>query len=293
MSAPRAVLDIGSNTVRLLVGTVQDGQVIPLLDHSEFVRLGRDVDRTGMLQADRQEAAIEAIRLLATEAHDLGAEQLRAIATSAIRDATNGREFAARVQAETGVPVEIISGEEEAALTFRGATAALDLPGERVVCDLGGGSAEIIAAGAEGIRWARSTPLGSGRMTERYIRHDPPWPEEIATVQEAVRSLLADLPPASPMATVCTGGTASTLAAAAGKEGTVMTVSRVEMDAVVRILTSTPSADLIARYAMKPERAAVIAAGAATIATMAYFYDTDGIVVTRLGIREGTLLSGF
>jgi len=308
----RAVLDIGSNTVRLLVARVQDGRVERVLDQSEFVRLGRDVDRTGFLQPDREDAALRAIEKLATTARDRGANSIEAIATSAVREARNGKAFVERVRRETGLDVRIISGEREAYLTFLGATAGVSLEGGAIVADLGGGSTEVIAADENGVLWARSLALGSGRLTERYIRHDPPTGEDLAAVDAAVRDALAKLPHptrqrqrlihgtraareilvgtesgGSIRRAIFTGGTASALARLAGRDA----FGPGEMQAVIDLVSSRPSAEIAADYGVQPQRATVLAAGIAALATIAAYYQAREITITHGGIREGALLA--
>jgi len=305
----RAVLDIGSNTIRLLVAEVQDGAVEPVLDESDFVRLGLDVDRTGMLRPDREEAALAAIQHLAAVARDAGVQHVDAIATSAVREATNGRAFVALVRSETGIEVEIISGDREAYLTYLGATAGQSTAGGVIVADLGGGSTELIAAGERGMLWAESLPLGSGRLTERFIRHDPPAAEELQALRQAVVDRLQQLPapidgagpatergsgassPATLTRAIFTGGTASAMARLAGSDGPEATLDREALDEVVRRATSKPAAEIADEYGVRPERAVVLAAGVTALATIAEFYGVPEVSITRGGIREGALLA--
>jgi exopolyphosphatase/guanosine-5'-triphosphate,3'-diphosphate pyrophosphatase len=310
MTELRAVLDVGSNTVRLLVGRLHDGTVEPLLDRSEFVRLGLGVDATGELRTDRQAAAIEAIRELAQIAYGQRAERIVAIATSAVRDARNGSDFARKVKEETGIDLEIISGEREAELTFRGGTMGIDAAGGVLVCDLGGGSAELIHAGAEGIRWAVSEPLGSGRLSERFLHHDPPEEQELSALRRFVESVLRDLPPARVASVVFTGGTATHVAILAGQRpahrfqavsssgqpasssgslGTIQRLSMAELGHVIEIVNSHTAAQIVDMYGIRPERAEVLPAGITAIAVIARFYEAEEIVITQRGIREGAL----
>jgi exopolyphosphatase/guanosine-5'-triphosphate,3'-diphosphate pyrophosphatase len=288
---PRAVLDVGSNTIRLLVGTVDDGRVTPLLDRSEFVRLGRGVDASGRLQPERERAAVEAIGQLAEEARSLGADQLTAIATSAVRDAANGREFVDRVRAETGVTIEIISGDREAQLTFRGATSGVDLAGGVIVCDLGGGSAELIAASPSGIRWAVSEKLGSGRLSERFAQHDPPAAAEMQSLEDHVMSVLRDLPETAVRTAIFTGGTASHLALLTGLSEALTRLAPDDIERALETLTSAPAQAIAERYNFRRERAEVLPAGVAALLAMARFYRVQEVVITLSGLREGTLLS--
>lgn len=301
---PYAVLDVGSNTIRLLVARPQQGELEQLLDLSEFVRLGLGVDKTGELRPDRKQAALEAIETLANRARSVGAKHIVAFATSAVRDAANGEDFIRRVKETAGVEVEIISGDREAYLTFLGATMGLDIGAGAIICDLGGGSAELIHADASGMRWATSEPLGSGRLTERFVHHDPPTPEEHDQLAAYVRSVLQRLPrpgtsltprrggvPAAQVElAVFTGGTATHVAIIAGLQGTVETTVPTTLDRVVDILTSHPASEIVSRYNIKEERAKVLPAGAMALQTIAQYYHADRIVISRHGIREGAIL---
>lgn len=286
----RAVLDVGSNTIRLLVGRVIDGAVVQLLDDSEFVRLGKDVDRSGELRGDRVAAALEAIERLAGEAKSAGAGTVLAFATSAVRDARNGTEFVEEVQRRTGIEIDIISGEREAELTFRGATIGINLSGGAVVCDLGGGSAELLFAGADGIKWSTSQPLGSGRLTERFIRHDPPRPQELRSLRTHVHDVLTLLPDAKPECAIFTGGTATHLTVLMDRQSVVSRFSPDELGQALDMLSGRTAEEVAREYQFRPERAAVLPAGIAALQAVARYYEVTTVVVTRRGIREGALL---
>jgi len=287
---PYAVLDVGSNTIRLLVARLHEGKLQPVDDQSEFVRLGRGVDKTGELDPDRQRAALQTIATLAGQARSLGADGVVAIATSAVRDAANGERFAQLVKESTGVELEIISGEREAYLTYMGATLGIPIESGAMVCDLGGGSAELIHADKSGMRWATSVPLGSGRLTERFLRHDPPTAEEQDRLAAYVRSVLEDLPAARVEVAILTGGTATHLAWLAGRDGMIEHVDSRTVEQVMAILSSEPASEIVSRYDVKPERAQVLPAGVRALQTLAQYYAVDHIVITRHGIREGTLI---
>jgi exopolyphosphatase/guanosine-5'-triphosphate,3'-diphosphate pyrophosphatase len=287
---PRAVLDVGSNTIRLLVGIVRDGAVEQILDRSEFVRLGLGVDKSGELRTDRQEAAIAAIRALNAQARSCGVDQIAGIATSAVRDAGNGAEFARRVRHETGVDLQIISGDREAELTFRGATMGLSLEKGVLVCDLGGGSAELIYASDEGVQWAVSEPLGSGRLTERFVKHDPPEDPELDSLRQYVESVLKQLPSAHPASLIFTGGTATHAGFLAGASGRIQRLDVATLTNVAEIVKTQPAARLVETYGIRKERAEVLAAGVTAIETIARFYEAREIVISQAGIREGALL---
>lgn len=285
----RAVLDVGSNTIRLLVGDVADGQISEVLDSSEFVRLGLGVDRNGELKSDRMDAGVAAIEDLAAAARRTAAASLTVVATSAIREASNGPEFVQRVRDETGVQIEIISGEREAELTYTGATLGMSVEGGVVVCDLGGGSAELIYGTPEGRQWDASEPLGSGRLTERFVHGDPPQPSDLLPLTEHVRSVLRSLPGANAGRVVFTGGAASHVALMAGKRGKVVNLSNNELHAVLYMTEQLPSEELQKLYKVRPERARLLAAGSAAVVAIAEFYG-GAVIITRQGMREGALL---
>jgi exopolyphosphatase / guanosine-5'-triphosphate,3'-diphosphate pyrophosphatase len=289
-TAPKAALDIGSNTIRLLVTRFSNGDLVPIEDASEFVRLGKGVHASGELQEDRMVSAIEAIGELIAKAKALGADEVITVATSAVRDASNRTAFVRRVHDETGVRVRILSGEEEARLTYLGATLGIPIEGGAVVCDLGGGSAEVIFATSSGIEWATSLQLGSGRLTEQFVHHDPPQPGELEQVRQYTQGLLRDLPPAEAAATVLTGGTATHIAVLLGKSGDVVQLGLEDLEHVLAVVSSQSADRIVEEYEVRRERAEVLPAGVAAAAAIVDFYETEHTTITRRGIREGAIV---
>jgi exopolyphosphatase / guanosine-5'-triphosphate,3'-diphosphate pyrophosphatase len=288
--APIGALDIGSNTVRLMVALPRNGSLDPLLDLSAFARLGKGVDTTGLLDSERETRAVKAIREFTQAARDAGAERIIAVATSAIRDAKNGEAFIERVRRETGIEVQTISGEREAELTFFGATLGMSLDEPVIVVDLGGGSGEIIAADDTGMRWGKSLPIGSGRLTERFVTHDPPRHEELEAVEDNVRQLLKDLPPFEARHAVYTGGTARRVPSLLGLGGAEVRLSPEGLARAVDVVAARSSDDLVRVYDVEPERAQVFAAGTAVLHAIAGFYRVADITITQNGIRHGMIV---
>ena len=166
-----AAIDIGSNSIKMTIGrTNEDGGVDQLEWESEVVRLGQGLDRTGLLDEERIEAAIETLGRFARQARERGATCIVAVATEATRAAANGEMFLDRVRDQTGINVRVLDGQAEAGLTFRGLAADTDLNGSVLVADIGGGSTELIAACDGVMQVAQSLPLGSGRLTDRLGR---------------------------------------------------------------------------------------------------------------------------
>ena len=194
MSATRvAAVDCGTNSIRLLVADVDPGQgtLVDVLRRMEVVRLGYGVDRTGRIDPVAMERTLAMAAEYAGQCRELGATRVRFVATSASRDASNADEFVTGVRtafSHYGIAPEVVSGDEEAALSFRGATGELrahGIPGPYLVVDLGGGSTEFVR-GTEAVEAARSVDIGCVRMTERHLRSDPPTRAEVTA---AVRDI--------------------------------------------------------------------------------------------------------
>ncbi|WP_083259921.1 Ppx/GppA phosphatase family protein [Cellulosimicrobium cellulans] len=213
-----AAVDCGTNSIRLLVADVDPvaGTLVDLDRRMEVVRLGQGVDRTGRLAPEALERTLDAARRYARVIEELGATRTRFVATSATRDAQNRDEFVRGVLDALGVEPEVVSGEEEAELSFRGATSTVAAvrPGPYVVVDLGGGSTELVH-GTTTPDAAYSTDVGCVRMTERHLHGDPPTAEEEAAARADVRAALDEAARVVPL------GRAATLVGLAGSVTTV------------------------------------------------------------------------
>lgn len=190
MTSRVAAIDCGTNSIRLLVADVADGSLTEIDRRMEVVRLGQGVDQTGRLATDALERTLEATRRYAAIIGELGATRVRFVATSATRDAENRQDFVDGVREILGVEPEVVSGESEANLSFRGATVVASAhPGPYLVVDLGGGSTELVL-GESAPSAARSMNVGCVRMTERHLRTDPPTSDEISAARADVRAAL-------------------------------------------------------------------------------------------------------
>lgn len=271
-----AAIDCGTNSIRLLVADVdtEAGTLTDLVREMEVVRLGQGVDRTGRLAPEALERTLEATRRYAETCRALGAERVRFVATSASRDAENRQDFVDGVVAAIGVEPEVISGDEEAELSFRGATSVLGAghTAPYLVVDLGGGSTEVVL-GTDAPEAARSMDVGCVRMTERHLTLDPPTAEQVEAARADVRAALDSA------AEVVSLGRAGTLVGLAGTVTTVtahaLGLERYDRDRIngsVLTVEQTLAAcdDLLARSRderaslgfMHPGRVDVIAAGA-------------------------------
>ncbi len=205
MSKPTrvAAIDCGTNSVRLLIADIAGGELTDLERRMEIVRLGQGVDETGHLAPEALDRTFIAMRGYAKliAAHDV--EKIRVVATSATRDADNRDEFVRGVVEIFGVEPEVITGEEEAELSFTGATrdlAALRPMRPYLVVDIGGGSTEFVL-GTSGVEFSRSVDIGCVRMTERHLRSDPPSPEQVAAAVGDIDTALASVRDGRPLRT--------------------------------------------------------------------------------------------
>lgn len=301
-----AAVDCGTNSLRLLVAETADGPV-ELDRRMEIVRLGEGVDRTGRLSRDALGRARTVLAGYAGRIAELGAQRVRAVATSATRDAGNAHEFRELVHGTLGVLPEVISGEEEARLSFVGAVAGLDadLPGPYLVVDIGGGSTEFVVGDrrpAAEIAGAVSVPLGSVRMTERHLPGDPPTASEVAAltadVTAAVGAALAAVPAAGARTLVGLAGSVTTLAALALDlrsyrsdlvHGARLTYRQV--DAVTAGLLAATRAERAGSPVMHPGRADVIGSGAVILRTIMERAGFDQVVVSEHDILDGIVWS--
>ncbi len=277
-------MDVGSNTIHLLVGEVDGGSVLPVTGEKISARLGAGVEKTGRLDERRLTLATKAITLFASIADLNGAPSPEVLATSAVRDAENGQELVERVRGATGLKMRLISGETEAALGFRGALSAVSHEGDVLVVDLGGGSAQLIFGEASPEERV-SLPLGTNRTTERFVEEDPPSDAELEALGEHAARLLPDWD---------IGG--AHVVAVGGSLRAILKVTRdrLTVDRLWQLseeIREHPSGVLAREHGLAPERARVLPAAIMTLATLLEHFGKEDLTVARGGIREGTLLA--
>ncbi|MBL7498577.1 Ppx/GppA phosphatase family protein [Frankia nepalensis] len=302
-----AAIDCGTNSIRLLVADVDVAGDAPrlaeLTRRMEIVRLGAGVDRTGELAPEALERTFAALRGYAAEIERLGAGRVRMVATSATRDARNRAELVEGVRAILGVDPEVISGDEEAALSYAGAAA--ELPGAAkpiLVADIGGGSTELVLGDASGVLAARSVNVGCVRMAERHFRTDPPEPAEAAAIVADVHAALDLAEQVVPLREAATlvgvAGTVTTVAAlAAGLPEYdsdrihLMTTSAGDVADVTGKLLAMTHAERAALPVMHPGRVDVIAAGALVLRTLVERVGLPTVVASERDILDGIAFS--
>ncbi len=300
-----AALDLGTNSFHLLVADVHpDGTFEAITRDKELLRLGDVVTNEGRITdaaADRAVAAVRRFRQLAEAA---GATELLAKATSAIRTAPNGSEIVDRIEAETGVEVEVISGQEEARLIFGAIRSSVVIdPGPALCFDLGGGSVEIMVGDRSGLLWATSENLGVGRLAATYLHTDPPSSAELNLLEEHVRATFDRVATAvsgyAPTMAIGSSGTLSDLVAIAtaqrsgaspGKQRNQLTATRGEIESLhSRLITMQPS-ERRRLQGLEEARVDLVVAGSmfATVAMDVFSLDT--LAVSDWALREGIVL---
>jgi exopolyphosphatase/guanosine-5'-triphosphate,3'-diphosphate pyrophosphatase len=297
-----AAIDCGTNSIRLLVADAHDGALTDVVREMRVVRLGQGVDRTGRLAPEALERTRAALADYAATIRECGAERVRMVATSATRDASNRADFVTMVQAELGARPEVITGREEAALSFTGATSVLgEVDGPLLVADIGGGSTELVRGGDGQLR-SHSMDVGCVRMTERHLHDDPPTAEQIeatvADLQAAIDAARSDVPLDPDVAFIGVAGTVTTIAAIAlGLDrydpdlihGSTITAPQVH-DVTARLLKMT-HVERAALPVMHPGRVDVIGAGALVLRTLVEEIGVGAVIASEHDILDGIALS--
>ena len=302
MTATRvAAVDCGTNSIRLLVADIDPvaGTLVDVDRRMEIVRLGEGVDRTGRFSPAALDRTLAATQAYADVVEKTGAERVRFVATSASRDVDNRGDFVAGVRTALGVDPEVVSGDEEAALSFAGATRELlgETPAPFLVVDIGGGSTELVL-GSESVRAARSVDVGCVRLTERHLHDDPPTEAQVtaarAEVDAALRLAAETVPYGDAATLVGLAGSVTTVAAMAMDlpaylperiHRSVVTADAVR-DVTGRLLTMT-RAERAALPFMHPGRVDVIGAGALVLACVVDTAAVDEVLVSEHDILDG------
>jgi exopolyphosphatase/guanosine-5'-triphosphate,3'-diphosphate pyrophosphatase len=281
-----AVLDIGSNTARLLVADVRRSDVEAVLELKTFLRLGAEIERTGGLSQEKLDETTRVARSYAKRARRLGVERLETIVTAPGRQGSSTRELLHALSEATCGSVRVLSPDEEGALAFDGALSRADeLPEVVSAVDVGGGSTELaVGTPLAGAAWIRSVDIGSLRLTRGLLPSDPPTSSEIARARDTVRRALDRLEPPRPDLAFAVGGSARAAARIIGR-----TYSADDLDEVVQICSSRPAAAICETFGIDAARSETVLAGAIILAEASRVLDRP-LEVARGGLREGAAL---
>jgi len=283
-----AAIDIGSNTTRLLVAEPREGQLAKVMEQRAYTRINKAIDGKGRISKEKIEEVAEVVDTQVRLAREVGAETFRAVATAAIRDSSNGKDAVKAIEAKAGIPVEIVSGNEEGRLAFIGATKALGHPieGSIAVVDVGGGSSEIIFGSVPGgVEKVISFPIGSGTLADELIESDPPSASEIRKIRDRVEDEFAGVEIDSmPDQVVAVGGSATSLRRLTGVLLEYETLER-----GIRVLCGDPAADVAKQYELDPVRVRILPTGVLILEKLSELLGQP-LQIGKGGIREGIVL---
>jgi exopolyphosphatase/guanosine-5'-triphosphate,3'-diphosphate pyrophosphatase len=298
-----AAIDIGSNSTRLLLADVADGVVSEISRESIVTRLGDGVDASGTLNREAIDRVRGALEVYSAAIADFGAERVGGIATSAVREAANGAEFAAALSSEFGIPFTVIDGEKEAQMAFRGAASG-DLVGDEgatLIVDIGGGSTEFIVGDGAALRFNTSLRLGAVRQSERHLKSDPPTPGELDALLAEASALIEEAVPTDQRKDLACGiavaGTPTVLAAVdqaldpfdPWKVHGYKITERACLQLLER-LAALPLTERREVIGLHPDRAPTIVAGAAILLSAMRACDLAEITVSEHDILYGLAL---
>lgn len=294
-----AAVDIGSNSVRLKIARLTRHKLITVHEDREVTRLGESVFSSGFLSPEAIAGTVKVLRRFHRAAQNAGADTVRVVATSALRDARNSGAFLEWVRSSTGWSVDIISGVEEARLIHLGLVSALRMsPSTSLMVDLGGGSCELTISGEGHIRSTISLPLGAVRLTHEFLHHDPPRKSEMQQMRGFIAREIdrtSDrIKRARPKIVIATSGTAESLAAVCHglyktKTSRSALVSRGQMKRIAKLLARLSLENRRKLSGVGPRRAEIITAGAAVYALLLERCQLGGFRYSPLGLRDGLL----
>ena len=281
-----AVIDVGANTVRLFVAERKSLGLNVIHEERELLGLGESIELEGSIPVKKLAEARRVVARQVELARSIGCETMEILVTSPGRQARNHGELRLALSA-TGVPVRLLSGEEEALLAYVGAVeAAGALPASVAVCDVGGGSTQVVVGTLSGgPAWFRSFDVGSLRLTRRMLIDDPPTRAALHEASLEVGRSLEALHPPLPQCVLATGGSARALRKLVGAR-----IGPVEIARALELLAEAPSADVAARFGLTPHRARVLPAGTLILSQVQRRLGVD-VELARGGLREGALRS--
>lgn len=301
-----AGIDIGTNTLRLLIaGFSDDGKYRTVDSCRNITRLGEGLSSTGRLKHEAMERALCVLKDYAGKCSGSHVDKINAVATSAVREAVNGPDFIRSIKNETGIDVNVISGEEEARLTMLGVSTALEISGhDALLMDIGGGSTELILVSKGEIEFKKSTDIGVVRFTERYIKSDPPDKKDMELLEMAIEECLqkegcfitlknSGRIPAG-VEFIGTAGTVTTLAAIDQMMGIYdpekingYRLKRDSIRSMLYMLTGMTNRERMALPGIEDGREDIIVAGALAAYRIMEWFGFDEVTVSDAGLREG------
>ncbi len=282
-----ACIDIGSNTTRLLVAEADDGRLRELMTQRVYNELGDSLADGAALATEKVRQVAASVATQVRHARECGAEQISVVATAAIRQADNREQLVEAVRGDAGVAVRVLTAEEEARLSFVGATKTLGTPveGRVAVVDVGGGSSEIaIGTVAGGMEWSESFRLGSGALTGSYVKSDPPAAAEVHAIRQHVLGVFESLAMPRVQRAVAVGGSATSLRRMVGAE-----LQHDMLERGIRILMTTEVGEVAQRFELDSRRVRLLPAGILILETISDALRLP-LTIGSGGLREGRII---
>ena len=291
-----AAVDIGSNSVHLLLVELEGDRTTVLRDESVLLGLGAMVDLAGYIPEDGAAAAIEAMADYVAAAEEEGADSVTLLATEPLRRASNRSRFCRQVEETTGYPLHVLSHDEEALLTVIGVLDGEPVEEPLLVLDIGGGSSEVVLLepGADPV--VGVIPVGSARLTAQHVEDDPPTEQEVMELRAESHHLFSSLPTGRPTRGIVVGGSGTNLirlTSAEGDEdvGDLGLIDTKRTARAIEIVKSTPSAELVETYGLRERRILQMAAGASLIEAALDCYNLDVVEASDASLREGVIIA--
>ncbi len=280
------IVDVGANTLRLLVAARGNGRLVPVREQRVQLGLGEEIERSGEISEEKLTEAQTIARAHVRRARKLGCDRIEVLVTSPGRQAANGRELVQRISDSTGAATRILRPEEEGELAWHGVVAALEESTETVaVCDVGGGSTQVVVGTVtSGPAWARSIDLGSLRLTRRALGTAPPGRGDLEAARFEIETAFMELAPPLAQSAYATGGTARALRKVAGTR-----LDGEALSSAARALGKRPSRSISRTYGVDPARARTLLAGTLILTEVQQRLGV-ALDVGRGGIREGAAL---
>jgi exopolyphosphatase/guanosine-5'-triphosphate,3'-diphosphate pyrophosphatase len=286
-----AAVDLGSTSVHLLVAGVVNHRVEPIVDESVFLGLGEAVEAKGLLGDGGRRALVDVLARYVSLARNRGSSAVTFVGTEPLRRLADASRIVHEVERGTGVPLHVLSHDEEAFLVLMGVTEGRPVEHDLLVVDVGGGSSELVFVGPERPAEASGLRVGATRLTGQFVAGDPPSQAEVAILRAAAYEAIAAAPPFHPAEVVLVGGPASNLAKVVPGGLASRRLTSGDLEAAFQLSAAESSEVIAARHVLRPARARILAAGAAIVEAIMDRYGVAEVRVADGGIREGTVLA--
>jgi exopolyphosphatase/guanosine-5'-triphosphate,3'-diphosphate pyrophosphatase len=286
----RAAIDLGSNSIHLLVAAVARVQISPIVDESAFVGLGSAAEN-GTFGPTLADGIVVAVGRFVDVARHLDAATIAVAGTEPFRRAADAGRVVRAIERQLGVPCHVLDHREEALLTLLGVTAGRRVRERLLVADVGGGSTELCVVAPGGRAWVRGVRVGSAALTARHVTNDPPTAEEIAALRSAAHAAFAPVARTSVDRIVVVGGTATNVIRLLPMPTTDRRLNRGRLAEAMGALAEAPATAVAEAHAVRPERARVLAAGCAILEALLERFGLDVLDVSEAGIREGLVFA--